>query len=369
MAKQPGLSANIGTASSAMARLQMLQPDPLVFPSEAARLMLARTLVEQAGVFVNALDATTAKLLKESAASFVASLSDESAQLLSSARHVVFQWLTKQRPEFARPDLMRSAGDFQKAIREMTAEEQFALQICLGMPSDLSTVHGLLRQRLFLVAMSALLPSVDEVARNSHSPDLKSQIQSVLFELMSDGRCVQAAGCFLVESCSQANDVHKASEIISQVATFPLPFMSAAVEAGKYLLESWSARNEHDRSPKVPEKNEWIPLSELPQHLPMRDGKPVHRSRMYAWAKDGLKGVRLKYEQVGGRRCTTMAWFNEFAENLAGADFGVVPQPLVRPRARKSVVPVERAEAIKAGERLKAKFFKKNKTGRSLGKR
>ena len=55
-----------------------------------------------------------------------------------------------------------------------------------------------------------------------------------------------------------------------------------------------------------------IALSEVPQHLPKRNGKKVHYSTVYRWATKGARGRILDTELVGGIRYTTVSALQEF---------------------------------------------------------
>jgi hypothetical protein len=46
-------------------------------------------------------------------------------------------------------------------------------------------------------------------------------------------------------------------------------------------------------------KDRLFPLTELPNHLPRRNGKKVHYSTCFRWAKKGCRGRRLRTYPVG----------------------------------------------------------------------
>lgn len=55
-----------------------------------------------------------------------------------------------------------------------------------------------------------------------------------------------------------------------------------------------------------------IALSEVPQHLPKRNGKKVHYSTVYRWATKGARGRILETQLVGGIRYTTISALHRF---------------------------------------------------------
>jgi hypothetical protein len=100
---------------------------------------------------------------------------------------------------------------------------------------------------------------------------------------------------------------------------------------------------------------EFIPLAELPKHLPPgRNGKRLHKSVPFRWATNGLRGVRLPFVQVGGRRCTTLPWVNEFFVQLT---------TLASDHAAAEIAQsTGLAEAKAAGERLRSGVFRRRST-------
>ncbi len=46
-------------------------------------------------------------------------------------------------------------------------------------------------------------------------------------------------------------------------------------------------------------------------------GKRLHISTIYRWTETGARGVKLQTVQVGGKRCTTRAFINQFIEELS----------------------------------------------------
>jgi hypothetical protein len=65
-----------------------------------------------------------------------------------------------------------------------------------------------------------------------------------------------------------------------------------------------------------------IPLAQVPslRGMPRRkNGKKLHRSTIFRWAGGGLGDpkIRLRTVQVGGQKCTTLAFLAEFFEALS----------------------------------------------------
>lgn len=69
----------------------------------------------------------------------------------------------------------------------------------------------------------------------------------------------------------------------------------------------------------APQLQELFPLAEVPDRLPRRRGKRLHRSAPYRWAESGLSGVRLRILRVGSEIYTTSAWLLEFFEAVTAA--------------------------------------------------
>lgn len=55
-----------------------------------------------------------------------------------------------------------------------------------------------------------------------------------------------------------------------------------------------------------------IPLSEVPRHVPRRQGKKVHYSTVYRWATKGVRGRTLGTVLRGGLRFTTVEEVGRF---------------------------------------------------------
>lgn len=67
-------------------------------------------------------------------------------------------------------------------------------------------------------------------------------------------------------------------------------------------------------------KEHLITLSEAAARLPQHDGKKVHTSTLWRWARKGLRGVHLQYVRFGGRIYTSAEALNRFANVLAALD-------------------------------------------------
>ena len=71
---------------------------------------------------------------------------------------------------------------------------------------------------------------------------------------------------------------------------------------------------------EAPDLDEYLPLPRAAEELPRRRaGRKTSTACVYRWTNSGLRGVRLRYTQVGGTRCTTRRWLREFFDALADA--------------------------------------------------
>lgn len=71
------------------------------------------------------------------------------------------------------------------------------------------------------------------------------------------------------------------------------------------------------RRPKLVEtKEQWIPLRDVPRHLP---GRRRHASTVFRWASRGLKNgsVKLQTLRIGGELATTPDWLEAFFNELS----------------------------------------------------
>lgn len=82
-----------------------------------------------------------------------------------------------------------------------------------------------------------------------------------------------------------------------------------------------------------------IPLSDLPDHAPRRNGKKMHKATPYRWARghrarDGVV-VTLPTIQVAGTLCTSLEAFQAFCERLT-CQVPVAPRTTTTGPRRKS---------------------------------
>lgn len=59
-------------------------------------------------------------------------------------------------------------------------------------------------------------------------------------------------------------------------------------------------------------KEQAIPISEVPQHVPKRRGRKVHYSTVYRWTTKGARGRVLETTFSGGIRYTTIEAVKRF---------------------------------------------------------
>lgn len=88
----------------------------------------------------------------------------------------------------------------------------------------------------------------------------------------------------------------------------------------------------------------FIPLSRLPDFLPPnRNGKKRHRSAVYRWAKDGVRGVRLQCWQLPDGLYTTLEAVNAFYQQLTAKS-----QPTVRPLTQGDTAKAKRQADVES---------------------
>ncbi len=61
----------------------------------------------------------------------------------------------------------------------------------------------------------------------------------------------------------------------------------------------------------------FIRMDEVPEVL--KDIRKMHKMTVYGWAMRGVAGVRLKAVCIGGIKCTTLDWLEEFWEAVHAA--------------------------------------------------
>ena len=103
-----------------------------------------------------------------------------------------------------------------------------------------------------------------------------------------------------------------------------------------------------------PPPNEWIPaLTGVPELLPKKNGKKVHRSSVARWLTKGCDGVRLRGWKAGRTWMTTPAAVEAFTAELAARAAGESAGPA--PRVSVAEVPARfTAGAAKAAAELDA---------------
>src|SRR5262245_55601688 len=62
-----------------------------------------------------------------------------------------------------------------------------------------------------------------------------------------------------------------------------------------------------------------ISLTQAAKALPPVDGKRIHVSTLWRWARKGVRGVRLEHIRLGHRVCTSLQALSRFAQALADA--------------------------------------------------
>ncbi len=72
-------------------------------------------------------------------------------------------------------------------------------------------------------------------------------------------------------------------------------------------------------------KEELVPVEKVPGFVPDRNGRRIHRATVYRWFQRGVRGRRLEWIQVGGRRCTSVQALSRFFNGPDAADGGGEP--------------------------------------------
>jgi len=93
-------------------------------------------------------------------------------------------------------------------------------------------------------------------------------------------------------------------------------------------------------------------LSEIPAHLiPGKGGKPVHRSTIDSWSKDGRRKIKLETIMVGGKRATSAEALARFYTAVTNAKNGYEGRPtgqaLVRTARQRSAAVKDAVESLK----------------------
>jgi hypothetical protein len=100
---------------------------------------------------------------------------------------------------------------------------------------------------------------------------------------------------------------------------------------------------------------DYITLAQAAKLIPGRCGDRISLKSLHRWCRKGLRnGVLLRSEMVGGRRCTTRGWLEEFFEALT-RDAEPEPLPRLVPRSGSG----RRAASERAVEELEAAWGRK----------
>ncbi len=75
-----------------------------------------------------------------------------------------------------------------------------------------------------------------------------------------------------------------------------------------------------------------LSFSEAAARLPRINGKKIHASSLWRWARKGIHGIRLETRRLGGRFVTSLEAIERFSKRLAEVD---PPERLPRPRSRR----------------------------------
>jgi hypothetical protein len=65
-----------------------------------------------------------------------------------------------------------------------------------------------------------------------------------------------------------------------------------------------------------------VSFTEAAEALPEINGKAVHPSAVWRWARKGIKGIKLETLRLGGRFITSMEALDRFSKALAAVDAG-----------------------------------------------
>lgn len=63
-----------------------------------------------------------------------------------------------------------------------------------------------------------------------------------------------------------------------------------------------------------------ITFTEASTSLPLRNGRPVHSSSIWRWARRGIGGIQLETLRIGGRYLTSLPALERFTKNLTDQD-------------------------------------------------
>lgn len=82
-------------------------------------------------------------------------------------------------------------------------------------------------------------------------------------------------------------------------------------------LEEWNRASQGRLHPVSLTENQpgYVSLTHATAYLPgRRAGKKISVQTLWRWCTRGLRGIRLRSVMVGGHRCTTLQWIEEFID-------------------------------------------------------
>ena len=90
-------------------------------------------------------------------------------------------------------------------------------------------------------------------------------------------------------------------------------------------------------------------LTEITKRLPKVNGRNIHPSTLWRWARKGVNGVQLEVLRLGGRLFTSLEALERFGKRLAE----VGAESRCRPKSRRKQARTEgqRERAVRAAER------------------
>ena len=72
-------------------------------------------------------------------------------------------------------------------------------------------------------------------------------------------------------------------------------------------------------------------LAEAASQLPRLNGRKVHASSLWRWAKIGIRGVFLETRKLGGRYVTSLEALDRFSKKLAEVELEEYQKEKIRP--------------------------------------
>ena len=110
-----------------------------------------------------------------------------------------------------------------------------------------------------------------------------------------------------------------------------------------------------DPSRNAPDEREYLTLNQAAKLIPGRCGDRISLKSLHRWCRKGLRnGALLRSERVGGSRCTTRPWLEEFFEALTRDS-----EPEGHPRPVPRTSSGRRASWERAVEELEAAWARK----------